>query len=54
MLGRKNARAEHIQKSVHLGFHFIAESPDRMMQAGGELDWHVMLGGGKNRPRNLH
>ena len=53
MLGRKNAGSKHIQKSVHLGFHFIAKLPDRMMQAGGEFDRDVMFCRRENRARDL-
>ena len=44
MLGGKDTRAQHIQKSVHFGFHFIAKLPDRMVQPSGELDWHMIFG----------
>ena len=31
MLRREDCGAEHIKKSVHLCFNFIAKLPDRMM-----------------------
>ncbi len=43
VLGRENAGAEHIQKSMHLRLHARMKLPDRMMQPGGKLDRHVML-----------
>src|SRR5437588_3954024 len=45
MLGGQDTGPEHIQKSVHFGFHFIAELPDRMMQSGGEFNWDMMFSG---------
>ena len=38
MLRRKHCSSEHIEKSVHLRFHFIAKLPDWMMQPGRKLD----------------
>ena len=46
MLCRKDGRAEHIKKSVHFCFHFIAKLPDRMMQPCCKLDRKLMRSGG--------
>ena len=32
-----HTRPEHVQESVHLRFHLVAKSPNRVMQAGGKL-----------------
>src|SRR5215472_7811346 len=50
---RKDAGPEDNEKAVHFGFHFVTKLSDRMMKPGGKLDWNVVFGRSKNRPRNL-
>ena len=44
MLCGEDSGSEHIQKSMHLCLHFIAELPDWMMQARREFDGELMRG----------
>ena len=53
MLRRENARAEHIEKAMHLRLHARMKLPDRMMQPGGKLDRHVKLHCRDERGRNF-
>ena len=42
MFRRKDCGSQHIEKSVHLRFHFVAKLPDWMMQPGRKLDRELM------------
>src|SRR5437773_8223717 len=42
MLRRENGGAEHIKKSMHFCFHFIAKLSDGMMETCGELNRELM------------
>jgi fumarylacetoacetase len=42
MLRRKDCGSQHIEKSVHLRFHFVTELPDWVMQPGRKLDRELM------------
>ena len=53
VFGREDARAKHVEKSVHLGTHTCVKLTDRMMQAGREFYRHAVLSGRDERERNL-
>ena len=42
MFRRKDCGSQHIEKSVHLRFHFVAKLPDWMMQPSRKLDRELM------------
>src|SRR5437016_5707018 len=42
MLRRKHCGPDHIEKSMHLGFHFVAKLPDWVMQPSGKFDRKLM------------
>ena len=49
----QHAGAEHVEEAVHLRLHARVKLPDRMMQAGGELDRHAVRDGRDERARDL-
>src|SRR5215471_18992294 len=53
MLRCKHCSSEHIEKSVHLRFHFVAELPDWMMQPRCKLDRELMCGRAQQRACDL-
>src|SRR5262245_3688471 len=53
MLRRKHRSSEHIEKSMHLRFHFAAKLPNWMMQAGRKLDRELMRSCRYERTRDL-
>ena len=42
MFRRKDCGSQHIEKSVHLRFHFVSKLPDWMMQPSRKLDRKLM------------
>ena len=42
MFRRKDCGSQHIEKSVHLRFHFVSKLPDWMMQPSRKLDRELM------------
>ena len=53
MLRRKDCGSQHIEKSVHLRFHFVAKLPDWMMQPRRKFYRELMLGCRYKRARDL-
>src|SRR5437016_4528061 len=53
MLRRKHCGPDHIEKSVHLRFHFVAKLPDWVMQPGGEFDREPIPAAGHKGKRDL-
>src|SRR6266487_4931079 len=53
MLRRKHRGSQHIEESVHFGFHFVAKLPDWMMQPGCKLDRELMRSCRYQRPCDL-
>ena len=50
---REHARAEHIEKAVHLCSNLVAKLPDRMMKPGGELYRNAITRGLDERNRDV-
>src|SRR5204862_4334889 len=46
--------AEHVEKTVHFPLYFVPILPDGVVQAGGELDWHLVCSRSNQGLRDLH
>ncbi|MEY2537773.1 MAG: hypothetical protein QOG67_1513 [Verrucomicrobiota bacterium] len=53
MFRTENGGSHDVEKTMHLGFYFVAELPDRMVQASREFDRKLMLRRGDQCPGNL-
>src|SRR5207302_8273109 len=51
---RENARAEDVQKTVHLCLDAVVKKPDGMMKPGGKLDRHLGFRRGNEGMSDLH